>query len=83
MNYCTPYPVATHPQVESVRDYFSDNVVCTIRIGIYQPSIAGTKQATLDPLARVLLVPANCFAIQKTALTGVAFLGDDDHNPHQ
>lgn len=78
LNYDSPYPVG-----KSVRDYFTQDVVGGVDIGLDQPSIAGTEQAAPDTLACILLVLANRLLVEEGTLAGVTFFGDDDLNPDE
>ena len=78
MNYAPSIPLP-----ESVRDYFSHNVVAPIDISIDLLACRRSKQAALHPLALVLLMLAYRFIIQETALARIAFLGEDDGDSNQ
>ena len=77
MNYAPSTPL-----LESIRSYFSYNVVGAIDIRIDVPAIGRAEQTTLDPLTHVLLMLTNRLHVQEAALAGIAFLSDHHGYPH-
>lgn len=78
LNYGNPYPVC-----EGIRDYFAKDVIAGIHIGMDELSVGSAEQPALETLPSVDLVFANVLQIEKTALRGVTFLGDDNLNADQ
>jgi hypothetical protein len=78
VNYHTRYPVA-----KGVRDYFAQNVVRAVDVGIEAASTPGAKQPTLDARASVDLMLSDGFEIKEAAPGGVALLSHDDPYAHQ
>lgn len=71
------------PSREGVWDCFADDIVRAIHIGIDASAVAGTEQASFDPLASVGFLLLDRLVIQKAALAGIGLFGDDDPNAYQ
>ena len=72
VNHHTPYPIA-----KGIWDYCAPNVVRAFDVRVQAAPAAGSEQPALDALARVGVMLADRFQIEKAALGGVAFFGHD------
>ena len=78
MDYYTPDPIA-----KGVWDCFSDDVVCTVHVGIDPPTVCSAKHSPRDPLAHVAFAMSNRLGIQKAARAGMALVDRANDDPDQ
>src|SRR5258707_7744219 len=78
VNYDTRYSVA-----EGVRDYFAQDVIGSVHVGIQTYAGARPEQPALHPPAQISLRLPHWLPIEKAALRGVALLGHKHPNAHQ
>ncbi len=78
LNYGSPYPVC-----KSSRDYFRQNGVRAIDIGLNQVSIRGAEQTTVNTLAHVLRVLTYWFKVQERACAGMRLRRGDHPDADQ
>ena len=78
MNCGTHYPLA-----KGVRDYFANDVITAIDIGMVAMSIGTAEQTPMDPLAQIVLMLTQFLPVQKATLAGVGLFGDEHMYPYE
>src|SRR5579859_4093789 len=78
LNYGSPYPVG-----KSIRDYFSQNVITSVDIGVDVLTRTGAKQPSLEALASIVFMLADFLQVEEGAFAGVGFFAQDDLDTDQ
>src|SRR5450755_342987 len=72
-----------YPFAKGVRDYFANDVITAIDIGMVAMSIGTAEQTPMDPLAQIVLMLTQFLPVQKATLAGVGLFGDEHMYPYE
>src|SRR5262249_9128857 len=78
VNYHTPYPVA-----EGVRDYFSQNIVRAVDVGVEATPIGGLEQSAFDAFANIDVMLSHRLQVEEAAQGSVVLLAHHDADADQ